>query len=199
MSDRPSGQGRDRCGARRRDGSGKTCGLPAGWGTGHVGTGPCRKHLGSTPAHETRARRVQAQEAAERFGLRVMTTAPAALQAELERSAGIVAFLTGQVAGLDPAGMVGGVSERRTGPGGEEAVVWRAAPHVWLMLLHQWSRHHAEVAASMARLHIDERTVDLTAAIGDRLATALDVALAGAGMPIGQRARVLSLLAGELA
>lgn len=40
---------KDKCGARRKDGT--TCRLPAGWGTDHVGVGQCKKHLGNTRAH----------------------------------------------------------------------------------------------------------------------------------------------------
>lgn len=35
------------CGATKRDGSGDECGLPAGWGTDHVGEGPCKLHGGA--------------------------------------------------------------------------------------------------------------------------------------------------------
>ncbi len=37
-----------KCGAKRH-GTTETCTLPAGWGTDHVGTGKCRKHLGNSP------------------------------------------------------------------------------------------------------------------------------------------------------
>lgn len=36
----------DTCGATKRDGSGEACGLPAGWGTDHVGEGRCKHHDG---------------------------------------------------------------------------------------------------------------------------------------------------------
>lgn len=37
----------DYCGATKRDGSGDTCTLPAGWGTDHVGEGNCKLHGGA--------------------------------------------------------------------------------------------------------------------------------------------------------
>jgi hypothetical protein len=37
------------CGRPKRDGSGDECGLPAGWGTEHVGDGACKLHGGATP------------------------------------------------------------------------------------------------------------------------------------------------------
>ena len=39
----------NRCGRPKRDGSGDDCGLPAGWGTDHVGDGACKLHGGNTP------------------------------------------------------------------------------------------------------------------------------------------------------
>jgi hypothetical protein len=45
------------CGARTRAPSrrGRPCRKPAGWGTGHLGYGPCRLHGGSTRAHVMKA------------------------------------------------------------------------------------------------------------------------------------------------
>ena len=47
MSDK---QAIERCGATKKNG--QPCGNAAGWGTGHVGVGTCRKHLGATQNHE---------------------------------------------------------------------------------------------------------------------------------------------------
>lgn len=41
------------CGAKARKGG--RCQKQAGWGTDHLGYGPCRLHGGSTPAHRKRA------------------------------------------------------------------------------------------------------------------------------------------------
>lgn len=42
----------ERCGRTKRDGSGDTCDLPAGWGTEHTGEGACKLHGGNTPRGE---------------------------------------------------------------------------------------------------------------------------------------------------
>lgn len=47
MATSGTGHGPRLCGARKRQGEG-TCGKPAGWGTDHLGEGPCRLHGGST-------------------------------------------------------------------------------------------------------------------------------------------------------
>lgn len=51
-----------KCGARKRDGSGQTCKLPAGWGTDHRGEGRCRKHGGTAgrpPTHGLYSKRLK--------------------------------------------------------------------------------------------------------------------------------------------
>lgn len=50
-------EARPLCGARKRQGSG-TCTQVAGWGTDHVGIGPCKLHGGKTGAHNRRAARL---------------------------------------------------------------------------------------------------------------------------------------------
>ena len=50
----------------------------------------------------------------------------------------------------------------------------------------------------MVGLDIDGRRISLMELLGTRLADGLDRALAGAGVPVGQRARVLELLPGAL-
>lgn len=51
------------CGARKRQENG-TCTRPAGWGTGHAGTGHCKLHGGKTPNQAISAARQMAEEEA---------------------------------------------------------------------------------------------------------------------------------------
>jgi hypothetical protein len=166
---------RPRCGARRRDGG--TCRNGAGAGTDHPGTGSCAHHTGNTPNGRRHAQRIQAEEEAARWGLPVATTATDALSAELARTYGRTVFLAAKVGTLDEAGL-------RTS-------VWPA--------IERWERRHlADLARGMVALDLDSRQVRLLELFGTRLADALDAALAGAGVPVGQRARVLELLPGAL-
>lgn len=53
------------CGAKRRQGEdGATCRRPAGWGTTHVGRGPCKLHGGATWSHTVVAQREESREVA---------------------------------------------------------------------------------------------------------------------------------------
>lgn len=54
MTERPPGY---YCGGKKRDGSGHTCHLRAGWGTLHVGRGKCKLHGGVSRADDGRLKR----------------------------------------------------------------------------------------------------------------------------------------------
>lgn len=56
------------CGARKRQGEGN-CKRPAGWGTGHVGTGCCKLHGGSTRDQSVAALVEQARSEIARLDL----------------------------------------------------------------------------------------------------------------------------------
>ena len=115
MTTQPNTPGHDRrlCGSLKRDGSGDTCTLPAGWGTDHVGAGNCRKHLGNSPNAVTHARHVMAADACERFGVPIETSAEAALLDALAHAAGDVVFYRARVQELSREQMVYG-AERVT-------------------------------------------------------------------------------------
>lgn len=59
MTAAPTSTGHDKCGATTK-GTGRPCTRPAGWGTDHVGAGPCKLHLGCTQTHRIAARRTLA-------------------------------------------------------------------------------------------------------------------------------------------
>lgn len=153
-----------KCGARGHQ-SGDPCDLPAGWGTDHVGVGQCRKHMGNAPNNVASARRLQALEATRRFGTPIETTAEEALLRELHVTAGEVEFYRSQVARLPPDAMVYGTeraTRRRRGDVVEDETVVRSRPNVWVTLLHQAESHHLEVAATIARLGIEARAVEVS-------------------------------------
>ncbi|MDX3860052.1 hypothetical protein [Streptomyces europaeiscabiei] len=55
------GDGAPKCGAKTK--AGTPCGMPAGFGTSHVGTGRCKLHGGSTPTQIVAVERQLAREA----------------------------------------------------------------------------------------------------------------------------------------
>jgi hypothetical protein len=206
MSTQPEPARHDKCGARGHQ-TGEPCGLPAGWGTSHVGVGNCRKHLGNAPNNVQHARQLQAEDAALRFGVPVQTTASDALLHELCVSRGIVDFIRARLAALPQDEMTFGserVTRRQRQPGGGERVIEdtstvRSRPHVWWGLLDQAQRHHAQVAAEIARLGIEERRVQLAEAQAELFYSSLIRAFALLGVSDDDRtADVILQVMGEV-
>ncbi len=192
---------RPRCGARRRDGG--SCQNGSGARTDHPGAGSCWLHTGATQNARKSAQRQAAESAAERLGLPVTTTPALALQAGLDRTNGIVAWLLAQIAALDPADLTWGVTQRRIRPAQNGAaplveVIQSREAHPMYSLYVDAEQRLARIAGEMSRLGIEQRQQVLLEMVGARLADGLDRALADAGVPVGQRARVLQLLPGAL-
>ena len=84
MARNPVGRDGPRCGAKKHQGDG-TCTQVAGWGTDHVGEGPCKLHGGSTRsvAKGSRLRLVErkARAVMETYGLPIETSPADALLA----------------------------------------------------------------------------------------------------------------------
>src|SRR5262245_56488038 len=90
-----------KCGAKRTDGSGRTCQMPAGYGTGHPGVGPCKHHFGATPGMEGNYARIRIKDAALVYANEARIdidriTPIQALKAELVRSYLMVEWLEEQ-------------------------------------------------------------------------------------------------------
>jgi hypothetical protein len=195
-------QPRPRCGAKTR--SGGTCRNGSGARTDTPGSGYCWLHTGATANGRKFAQRVGAEAAAARLGVPVATDAQTALQDALERANGTVAWLLAELHQLDPQDLTWGISERRirpaSEPGGQPSVevIQSGRLHPLIGLYERTEKHLTQVASEMARLGIEQRRQSLMELLGARLADGLDRALADAGVPLGQRARVLQLLPGAL-
>ena len=169
MNESTAHAGHGTCGGKTR--SGAPCKLPAGHGTSHPGWGRCDHHGGATPNHVASAAEAQARQACEKFGLPVRTTAAQALQAELDRTNGVILYLMRRVQALGDDGLTWGTEKRtvRTNPGmgairGEPQieVTQQARPHVLVLMLERERRHLAAVATEMARIGIEARVVRVT-------------------------------------
>lgn len=93
---------RGSCGAKRRDGTGGRCELPAGWGTPNV-TGPCKLHGGRTRNHLVAAATAQARLDAGVAGVQTPTTAGEAIELSLAMWRGRVDVLAGRLRELEAA------------------------------------------------------------------------------------------------
>lgn len=160
MSEATTGQGHERCGAKTR--SGGHCRLPAGHGTDHVGIGRCRRHGGNTPAHREHAQRELAERAVVAYGLPRAVSPHQALEEELHRTAGHVAWLAGVIGDLEKHQLYGPVGSADGYP--------RQEPHVWLRLYHEERAHLARIAKTCVDVGIEERRVRVLEQAGQQLA-----------------------------
>ncbi|MBB4702217.1 hypothetical protein [Sphaerisporangium siamense] len=191
----------DKCGARKRDGSGATCRHPAGWGTDHVGIGHCRKHGGNTPNHVTAARAEEARRAVATYGLPRTIDPAAALLEEVHRTAGHVTWLGEKVAELAEDDLVWGVTEEVDKASGEfpgTDMTRAAKPNAWLVLYQQERKHLVDVSAAAIRAGVDAALVRMTEQQGVLLAGVISRVLARLELSPEQRALVGVVVPEEL-
>jgi hypothetical protein len=180
--------GRALCGANRRQEPG-SCGHTAGWGTSHLGIGRCKLHGGSTPSQVQKAVEDQAAAAMLTYGRPVDTNPIDALLSELRWTFGHVIWLRDRVQALNPEVLVWGLTKRTAEasvgleisevlgidavPTVEVQKTEAAGVTVWVKLYLEERKHLVEVAATCARLNIDERKVRLAEQQGQLLVAGL--------------------------
>jgi hypothetical protein len=157
----------------------------------------CAIHGGKTPATVAavarRREELQARSAAEqaviRFGLSRDIAPEQALTEELQRTAGMVAWLGEVVSGVEQGALVWGELRRteRDGPDGRESeVVSGAVPNVWLTLWQQERKHLAAVARDAVAANIGERRVRLAEQQSQMLVVAIRLLLERLDLSPGQ-------------
>lgn len=146
----------------------------------------CWKHGAGAPQVRAAAARRLAEAAATaaagKYGAPISTTAGEALRDELDRTAGIVSWLTGRVQALDEGDLTWGAEKRTVksgGPGrgqGQPTVelVQSGRPHVYVAMLERERHHLAGVAAEMARIGIEAHVARETERAGSRILAVLD-------------------------
>jgi hypothetical protein len=151
---------RPRCGAKTDHGP---CGLPAGWGTNHVGSGACKLHGGNMRNHVIAANRRKATNAVATFGLPREIDPQTALLEEVHRTAGHVAYLQSKIAGFETDDELKqlDMSERFE------------KPAVWVEMYEGERRHLVRVAKACIDAGIAERAVRLAEDQGRQLANVL--------------------------
>lgn len=152
---------KERCGAKNR--AGNPCSNVAGKGTTHVGYGRCSKHGGNTPSGIKHGERMAAESAVVTYGLPREVTPHQALEEELWRTAGHVAWLASKVAAFEDD------SELKQYAGSDDGMLWEK-PAVWIELYHRERKHFAEIAKTCVAVGIEERRVRLAEQQGELLA-----------------------------
>jgi hypothetical protein len=148
----------------------------------------CATHGGSVGRVKAAAARREAEAAATaaaaKYGAPVTTTSPAALRDELNRTAGIIDWLTARVQALDEGDLTWGTERRiikTPGPGQgsqqsapQMEVTQSGRPHVYVAMLERERHHLAGVAAEMARLGIEARVARAAELAGAQIVAVLE-------------------------
>lgn len=175
------------CGAKKNKGV-DLCSLPAGYGTDHLGFGPCKHHMGSTPNGRKSAAIERGEELMVFYGKPLDTNPIEALLDEVKTTAGHKAWLAAEIAKVDielvsAQGRVTGLPPEVEG----------------LLRLYQWERDHlVNTAKKCLDAGINERLVQIAEHQGTKLADAIDTILAGLQLTAAQRALVPGLVPGVL-
>lgn len=164
------------CSGRRRDG--KPCGNPAGAGTGHLGTGNCKHHGGSTPNGRKSALEQQGRLELARLNLPPVADPLSQLAAV---TAEVLAWKDAWAARVNDL-----TSVRYQGTGAGEQL--RAEIAVWERALDRCERF----LVAMARLNIDERLAAISEAQAAAVIEALGVGFDRIGTPPEQRRLALA-------
>lgn len=157
-----------RCNVRTRKGG--SCTLPAGWGTPHVGRGACKLHGGAAPSSIAKYEREAALEAMVVFGGAIEVDPLEALLQCVYRAAGVAAWLRLKVESLD----------------GE-----LDPDSAWVRLQGEWTDKQARYAKMAIDAGVSERKVRIMERTGQRIAAALDDAVAPLDLPPEARAAVV--------
>jgi len=152
------GHGARLCGARTRQGS--VCRQVAGFGTDHVGHGPCKFHCGSTPTVSRAARREAAESRAHALvaaeGLEPVTDPVAVMALLAAESVALVGAFRKMVTDLDGLRYRGGAGEQL-----------RAEVGLYERALDRAERF----SNNLAKLGLEERAVKVTEAQAGVLAS----------------------------
>lgn len=183
--------GDKKCGARKSDGS--RCSLAAGWSTDHVGYGPCKHHMGSTPIGRKAAATEMGEELMAFYGSPIETSPIEALLDEVSRTAGHVAWLGQRISTFDVP-LTEAVEE-----GTGKIKVTRPAglpPEVdgWIRI-YQSERNQLIKASKMALdAGVNERLVQIAEHQGAKLADAVERILDMLELTAQQRALVPTIV-----
>lgn len=167
------------CGSKKNKGL-NTCTLPAGWGTDHLGYGPCKYHMGSTSMGRKSSAIERGEELMVFYGKPLDTDPIQALLDEVRTTAGHKAWLAAEIAKVnatlvDEKGKVAGLEPEVEG----------------LLRLYQWERDHlVKTAKTCLDAGINQRLLEIAEHQGAKLADAVDTILVGLQLTAAQAALV---------
>lgn len=175
------------CGARKSDGG--ACTLRAGFGTDHLGYGPCKHHFGGTPKGRQGAAYDMAGELMFFYGKPIDTNPIDALLDEVRRTSGHVKWLGDRISAmgfeleLDPT----------TGKPNPNTPI---PPEIagWINMYMSERGQLVRVCSAALAAGINERLVQISEAQGSQIADAIDRLLTQLQLTPEQQGRVPDLV-----
>lgn len=172
-------QPKAKCGAKAR--SGKPCGRPAGWGTGHAGVGRCKLHGGASPNAEVSGAVELARREAAVMGIPTDLEPHDALLECIRISAGEVRYASDRIAELEPGQATGPVVSTRPlkyekGAESETQRVEEHGPpalHIWIAVRHKAMDRLVDYSRIAIAAGIAERHVKVAEGQAQQLAEAM--------------------------
>ncbi|RPE39755.1 hypothetical protein EDD90_2773 [Streptomyces sp. Ag109_O5-1] len=169
-----AGDGKPRCGAQKRQGQpGDTCSLVAGFGTDHVGIGRCKFHGGNTRNQRIAAAAELADLEARQILATLDVTPVGDPFAALSRLAGQVVAWQEAISSI-----VNDLGDRIRYEGAAGSEQLRAE----IALYERAMDRTGHVLGLIAKLGIEDRMARVTERQADALVSALEAALAAAGV-----------------
>lgn len=161
---------REKCDAPRKS-DGRPCKKDAGWGTDHVGYGPCKLHGGTLKSIKKSIAKEIATNALITYGVKVPIDPAQGLLEEIARTHGHILWLESVIQGLSQEELVFGVhsvegpapvvlGNYHNRPTDDQKLKWvkqNAAPNIWLQLYQHERKHFTDVCRIAIACGIAER------------------------------------------
>lgn len=190
------------------DGKRKVCHRPAGWGTGHVGIGGCKLHMGNVSTSVIAAERITAKQMVKTYGLNVKIDPVEALLEEVERTVGAVRWLQSIIGELEQGEIVYGLSEESIEPDvrdddGRVLVAnvsgkMKAAPSVWVDLYQKERRHLREVCRDAIAAGVSMRMITMYEQAADTYVSMYERVINQLGLTPEQKQQYMIAVVAEL-
>lgn len=175
------------CGADKSDGT--KCKYPAGYGTDHLGFGPCKRHFGSTPAMN----KIGFREMAKAMGDPIHVDPATAMAQQIANTAGHVAWLETKI------GSFRFVERTKLDDDGVEVEQFMTPNQEAWWKIYQEERDRLVKYAEIAlRAGLAERTVRLAERQGEMMALAIEQILGQLNLTDAQLSRVPDVVPGIL-
>lgn len=186
-----------KCNVKKKDG--RKCKQPAGFGTDHVGYGPCKLHLGTTKAHRVRAALMEASHEARVMGFPIDIDPMEGLLVVIRISAGEIAYMTDRISELTPKKAI--IKKKKTISRAGDLDSYEeveesneAGLNIWISARHQAMERFAKFCKMAIDAGVAERQVKVAEGMGQMMGHLLSAVLGELNLNEAQKALAPSVV-----